>query len=99
MPKNSAPKKAGSVLSGKKVAEVRAAQANKGAFLNYFMANLHEKRLGKVVVLGDDVTDEEMFASAKDLGATIKVGEGQTCAKYRLERQEDVIPLLQRLCL
>ncbi|MCG7426828.1 bifunctional alpha,alpha-trehalose-phosphate synthase (UDP-forming)/trehalose-phosphatase [Helcobacillus sp. ACRRO] len=40
--------------------------------------------------IGDDVTDESVFARAEEDDITIKVGEGDTAAQFRLESPEDV---------
>ncbi len=86
-----------SILAGKKVVEVRVAQANKAAFYRWYRTNYAADAERKLLVFGDDVTDEEMFASVGNDGARFKVGEGETVADYRLERQEDVLQLLLKL--
>lgn len=50
-----------------------------------------------VVFVGDDATDERVFAtlSATDIG--VKVGEGPTAAKVRLRDPDDVVELLAAL--
>lgn len=48
------------------------------------------------VVVGDDVTDEDGFAAAAELGGYgIKVGDGPTLAAYRLDRPDDIFGWLQ----
>ena len=47
----------------------------------------HLKRLNeydRVVCAGDDETDESMFREAGEADITIKVGEGDTHAKYTI---------------
>lgn len=86
-----------SVLQGKKVIEIRAAEANKGHFVRWW---LHTFPLGEdevVVAVGDDETDEEMFAALPASAITIKVGPGRTSARYRILRQQDLVPFLARV--
>lgn len=85
------------VVFGKKVVEVKAVEANKGAFYSWYTKNQSEVRGRAVLAIGDDATDEDLFSSAASDGVSIKVGEGATIAPFRLERQEDVVPLLLKL--
>lgn len=90
------------VLSGKKVIEARAIEADKGAFLDWA---LHEglPELPRplpgthVVAIGDDATDEDLFAAVPRGGVSVKVGDGASRARYRLARQRDVLPFLTAL--
>jgi len=52
-----------------------------------------------ILSIGDDRTDEDMFeVLANNSNAyTIKVGDGDTLAKYRLENVQNVIVLLNEL--
>ena len=72
------------LLPGKAVIEVKLAQVNKGSAIAAFMA---EAPFGgrRPVFVGDDTTDEAGFATVQRLGgAGIKVGTGDTQARYRL---------------
>lgn len=72
------------VVMGKSVCEVRPVGANKGAALDAF---LHEPPFSgrRPLMLGDDVTDEAGFAVALWAGGSaIKVGEGESCAPWRV---------------
>ncbi|RYX99950.1 hypothetical protein EON78_02245, partial [bacterium] len=60
------------VIKGNKVIEARAVEANKGYFVNWLLQNNYFGY--KVVAIGDDTTDEEMFASVHNRGISIKVG-------------------------
>ena len=73
-----------SVISGKKVIEVKDAGANKGRFIDWFMKTYPSS--GIPLAIGDDLTDEDMFRCVqKHHGCAIKVGEGTTVATKRLE--------------
>jgi trehalose 6-phosphate phosphatase len=77
--------------SGKMVAELRPAGANKGDALKALM---REPRFmgARPLFVGDDLTDEHAFAAAAELGgAGILVGPPrETAARYRLESVEKV---------
>ena len=86
------------VLTGRKVIEVRAVEANKGQVMRWLMSQAElvpEDAL--VVAIGDDTTDEDMFTSAPDDAVTIKVGRGQTSARFRVPKQPDVHAFLSAL--
>jgi trehalose 6-phosphate synthase/phosphatase len=87
------------VLSGDKVIEARALEANKGGFYRWLTEHSRLMRDDPaVLVLGDDETDEDLFAAAPP-AITVKVGTGPTKATYRIPRQADVLPLLEALSL
>lgn len=73
------------VLDGKMVIEIKAHGGNKGKAITAFLETC-PFHLRKPVFIGDDVTDEAAFevANACD-GFSIKVGDGDTKAGYRLQ--------------
>lgn len=81
------------IREGKKVLEIRpAVQWNKGNAALFLWRSEAPEALP--VVIGDDVTDEDMFAAMPD-GVTIAVGGKAGGARYRLEEPAEVIALLQ----
>lgn len=83
------------IIAGNMVVEARPQGTNKGRAV---AALLREPPFAgrKPVFVGDDVTDEDGFAVAAELGGYgIKVGPGPTLASYRLDRAEDIVGWLQ----
>ncbi|MPY67148.1 trehalose-phosphatase [Deinococcus sp. SDU3-2] len=80
-------------IAGKKVREFRPGGFGKGRAAER-LAGMHPGHLP--VFLGDDVTDEEGFVRLRALGGvTVKVGEGDTAAEYRVGSPADVVALLR----
>jgi len=76
---------------GQFIVEVSSNEVNKGAIMRHFM---HKGNYKGVVCAGDDKTDEAMFKRSFDPHMiSIKVGKGETFAKYRLSSPR----LLRRL--
>lgn len=75
---------------GKKIVELRPADADKGQAISALMERKPFK--GKIpVFVGDDVTDEAGFAAVNSLGGhSVKVGPGQTVARWRLKNVGEV---------
>ncbi|WP_272502503.1 trehalose-phosphatase, partial [Salinibacter ruber] len=82
------------LMRGKSVVELSVAEADKGTAL---LALARELGSDALVYLGDDVTDEHVFEAAGPGDVTIKVGEGDTAARHRVERCEDVPAVLALL--
>jgi trehalose 6-phosphate synthase/phosphatase len=66
---------------GRRIVEVTAMQINKGAVVEYFL-----NRCGYEAALcaGDDTTDERMFRIKDRRIVSIKVGEGDSAAQFRV---------------
>jgi trehalose 6-phosphate phosphatase len=80
---------------GKKVVELRVRGVSKGTAVARLAAG-HPDRTP--VYLGDDVTDEDAFRALHAAGldaVTVKVGEGETEARYRLPDVEAVVGYLE----
>lgn len=83
------------VLEGKFVYEVRSDAADKGRAIAHFLEGA--PFAGRIpVFVGDDVTDEDGFDMVNARGGlSIKVGEGETSARYRLDSPDDVVGWLE----
>ena len=78
---------------GKGVVELRPRGLNKGVIVKEVIAE-NPDRLP--VYIGDDVSDETVFRVLGDEGISIKVGSGETEARYRLEGIPAVLSYLKR---
>ena len=84
------------ILEGRKVVEVRAAECNKGAFARWLLHRLPTGEGGRAIVaVGDDTTDEDLFEALPEGAVTVKVGDAATVARYRLRDQARVLPFLR----
>ncbi|HZL07447.1 MAG TPA: trehalose-phosphatase, partial [Coriobacteriia bacterium] len=81
-------------MEGNKVVEVKRAEVNKGRAAHRWMS---EEGVEFVLAIGDDRTDEDVFASAPSGAWTIKVGPGATEAGYSVKGVSDVRRLLARM--
>jgi trehalose 6-phosphate phosphatase len=78
---------------GKAVLELAVTDADKGTALTRLAAELGA---AGVLYLGDDVTDEDAFRALTE-AVTVKVGEGDTAARYRVPDLPGVQAVLERL--
>ena len=82
------------VLEGNKVVEIKNAGVNKGkASLNW----LNEGPYDFILAIGDDHTDEDIFAVLPIDAFSIKVGLEQTKARFNLTSVEEVRGLLAEM--
>ncbi len=82
------------IIDGHKVVEVKMAGYNKGTAAMKLTAS---GRNDFVLAIGDDKTDEELFAALPDSAVTIKVGKGPTRATYNFTKQTSVTRFLERM--
>ena len=82
------------VLHGKHVVEVSVVRADKGSAL---VALRDAVAATSVAYFGDDVTDEHAFERLGDDDVAVKVGEGETAARFRVESPDDVAAALALL--
>eukprot|EP01112_Ceratiomyxa_fruticulosa_P006809 TRINITY_DN1769_c0_g1_i6.p1 TRINITY_DN1769_c0_g1~~TRINITY_DN1769_c0_g1_i6.p1 ORF type:complete len:302 (+),score=45.79 TRINITY_DN1769_c0_g1_i6:841-1746(+) len=90
------------VINGKKNVEVRPSGINKGTIVKELLSRHCHDNLEFVLCMGDDTTDEDMFQQlSKEKGVpnlfTVRVGEESTSASSCLERQDEVIQVLEML--
>ena len=81
---------------GKKVVELRPEGLTKGTAVRR-IAEEHPDRVP--VYIGDDTTDEDAFAALKGLArdaVTVRIGEADTLADYRLAGPDAVVEYLRR---
>jgi trehalose 6-phosphate synthase/phosphatase len=84
------------ILQGNKVVEVKHSAVSKGKAAQIWL--LEDGGYDFVLALGDDVTDEDMFAAIPDSGWKVKVGlTRHSKADYYLPGSQEVRILLQSL--
>jgi trehalose 6-phosphate synthase/phosphatase len=81
------------ILEGNKVLEVRPADVYKGRIAQEWLMHNYDF----VLAVGDDTTDEDMFAAVPPGGYTVKVGRGITAARFRLPNVAASVDLLGKL--
>ncbi len=82
------------VTPGSGVVELLARTASKGEALLTLAARLD---CAPVVYLGDDVTDEDAFAAMGAADISVRVGDGDSAARYRIAGPVAVVELLDAL--
>lgn len=88
-----------SVHSGNKIIEIKPRSISKGSVAAELLADTEADSADFVLCIGDDYTDEDMFRMLPDSAYTIKVGPGETHARFRLDGVPDVQRLLHDLAL
>ena len=83
-----------SVRHGKEVIELAVLHTNKGDALNRLR---HTVGASAVLFVGDDLTDEDAFVTLSGPDVGVKVGEGESSAKYRIADPDAVVRLLAEL--
>jgi trehalose 6-phosphate synthase/phosphatase len=84
------------LLDGAKVFEIRLRGVNKGLVVSTLLSQMTPEMA--VIAIGDDRTDEDLFATLPPDAITVKVGEGRTQARYFVEDVAEVRRLLLRIC-
>jgi trehalose 6-phosphate synthase/phosphatase len=82
------------VLQGHRVVEVKNERITKGG---YYRGHLAEGGWDFELALGDDWTDETLFQVLPEEAWSIKVGFGQSAARFRLPAPADALALLGAL--
>lgn len=82
------------LTTGKAVLEFAVIVTDKGEAVD----TLRDRHAATAVVfLGDDVTDEKAFRRMRDADLGVKVGPGETLARYRVSTPDDVAEVLRFL--
>lgn len=82
------------ILAGNKVIEIRLHGVNKGCVVRELLS----RDPGSLFVgLGDDTTDEDLFAALPAGAIAIHIGDGQSCADVRLSGVAEARSLLRGL--
>lgn len=79
---------------GSKVIEVRIAGVNKGAAVTHWLSG---EPFDFILAIGDDSTDEDLFAALPEKAITIRVGVTTTRARYTVQDVGNVLALLEKL--
>ena len=82
------------VRTGKAVLEFAVRSSDKGESLSRLRQHVGATA---VIYVGDDVTDEDAFATLDAADVGVKVGQGKSIATYRVRSPEDVAVLLEQL--
>jgi len=82
------------ILDGNKVIEAKPVGITKGSAVTGLLASFPSDF---VLCAGDDVTDEAMFKVLPESAYSIKIGAGQTTARFTLPACDDFIALLTGL--
>jgi trehalose 6-phosphate phosphatase len=82
------------IKAGKKVLELTVVETSKGEAIDSLR---HRVGATAVVYFGDDVTDEDAFLRLHGPDVSVKVGQGETAARYRISDPTDVARRLARL--
>ncbi len=84
------------ILEGNKVVEIKNTTINKGRTASKWISR---KNWDFILGVGDDRTDEDLFAVLPESAYSIKVGAGPSQAKFNLESVTAVRTLLRKLSL
>ncbi len=82
------------ILEGHKVIEIKRTGYSKGTAA---LRMLNNREFDFILAIGDDKTDEELFAALPPSAYTMKVGKEPSVAKYNFQRQSEVIGFLNCL--
>jgi trehalose 6-phosphate synthase/phosphatase len=82
------------VLDGQMAVEVKAQEINKGKAASYWLGKYPHKF---VLAIGDDWGDEEVFKAMPREAYTVKIGNGNSVAKYHLDTCQEARWMLSKL--
>ncbi len=82
------------VLIGNRSVEVRSSRVSKGTF---YESQLADRGWDFILAMGDDWTDETLFAALPPEGFSLRIGLTASTARFNVESQEDALALLERV--
>ena len=82
------------ILEGHKVIEIKKTGYSKGTAA---LKMINNREFDFILAIGDDKTDEELFAALPPSAYTMKVGKEPSVAKYNFQKQSEVIGFLNCL--
>jgi trehalose 6-phosphate synthase/phosphatase len=82
------------VMNGNMIVEVKPKEVNKGQAVSFLSQQIAHDF---VMAIGDDLTDEDMFEALEQEAYTIKVGPGNSAARFGLVDFKEVTGLLDEL--
>jgi trehalose 6-phosphate synthase/phosphatase len=82
------------IQEGNKVLEIKDNRVKKGYGATQFLQN---QNFDFILGVGDDFTDEDLFASLPKSAFTIKIGAGNSAARYNIKSWKAMRTLLQKL--
>lgn len=86
------------LYNGDKILEIKPLDINKGTAVTELLGLISKDEAPDFILcIGDDYTDEDMFAALPLSAYTIKVGRGLSDARYRVRSADQVYNLLKRL--
>lgn len=81
------------LLQGNKVLEIKNPLVSKGTAAKQWLGRDYDF----IMAIGDDMTDEDLFAALPHSAYSVKVGRGHTQAHFRLDSSKNTIKLLKKL--
>ncbi len=84
------------IIQGNKTVEARVAGVNKGTGGLRF---LNQRTYDFILCIGDDTTDEDLFAVLPETAYSIRVGLSGTCARNTIGSVDEVIQILEQFAL
>lgn len=82
------------IIQGDKVIEIKSPDYSKGSEVKH---QLGKERYDFILAMGDDRTDDDMFAALPEDAVTIKIGNTSESARYNMQSQAEVLPFLNIL--
>jgi len=84
------------VIDGNRIVEVVAGNSDKGKAA---LQLAQQQAYDFILAIGDDKTDEDMFAALRELPScfTIKVGKGETAAGHQMVNVQEVLLFLEQI--